>query len=62
MGKRQPPRERQRSRLSHHPIPDKFAHERIAPPIRPLNARQADYLDALRHSEQVFVLDRKSVV
>lgn len=56
MGKQRPPRSRQRSRLSEKPIPDKFRHERNLPPIRPLNATQAAYLDALRCSEQVFVL------
>ena len=34
----------------------KFEHERILPPIKPLNANQADYLDALRTSPQVVVL------
>lgn len=56
MGKPRPPRERHRSRLSERPIPDKFRQERNPPPIRPLNPRQAEYLDALQHSEQVFVL------
>lgn len=56
MGKRREPRERQRSRLSHHHVPDKFAHERTAPPIAPRNATQARYLHALATYEQVFVL------
>jgi phosphate starvation-inducible PhoH-like protein len=34
----------------------KFEAERILPPIKPLNATQADYLDALRSSPQVIVL------
>lgn len=34
----------------------KFDHERSLPPIRPLNATQADYLDALRTSPQTVVL------
>ena len=34
----------------------KFEVERAPPPIRPLNPRQADYLDALRTSPQVVVL------
>ncbi len=34
----------------------KFRAERMPPPIRPLNANQADYLDALRSSPQVIVL------
>ncbi len=35
---------------------EKHRAERAAPPIRPLNANQADYLDALRSSPQVIVL------
>jgi phosphate starvation-inducible PhoH-like protein len=38
------------------PRPHKFATERALPPIKPLNATQADYLDALRESPQVVVL------
>ena len=39
------------------PLPKpKHLPERIAPPIRPLNAAQADYLDALRASPQVIAL------
>lgn len=34
----------------------KFEHERTLPPIKPLNATQADYLDALRTSAQIVVL------
>jgi phosphate starvation-inducible PhoH-like protein len=34
----------------------RFHSERLPPPIRPLNPRQADYLDALRSSPQVVVL------
>jgi phosphate starvation-inducible PhoH-like protein len=34
----------------------KYVAERAPPPIRPLNATQADYLDALRASPQVIVL------
>jgi phosphate starvation-inducible protein PhoH and related proteins len=34
----------------------KFAHERNLPPIKPLTATQADYLDALRSSPQTVVL------
>jgi phosphate starvation-inducible PhoH-like protein len=34
----------------------KFGAEREPPPIEPLNARQADYLDALYTSDQVVVL------
>jgi phosphate starvation-inducible protein PhoH and related proteins len=34
----------------------KYSAERTPPPIRPLNATQADYLDALRSSAQVIVL------
>jgi phosphate starvation-inducible PhoH-like protein len=34
----------------------KYRAERSPPPIRPLNANQADYLDALRSSPQVIVL------
>ncbi len=34
----------------------KFDHERNLPPIKPLTATQADYLDALRVSPQVVVL------
>lgn len=34
----------------------KHRAERTPPPIRPLNANQADYLDALRSSPQVIVL------
>ena len=34
----------------------KFDRERLLPPIKPLNATQADYLDALRTSPQVVVL------
>lgn len=56
MGKRHP-RERPRIRLSScPPIPEKFQHERQAPPIHALNDNQALYLDALRSREQVFVL------
>jgi phosphate starvation-inducible protein PhoH and related proteins len=38
------------------PRPKKFETERALPPIKPLNATQADYLDALRESPQVVVL------
>jgi phosphate starvation-inducible PhoH-like protein len=34
----------------------KFDNERLLPPIKALNATQADYLDALRKSPQVIVL------
>jgi phosphate starvation-inducible protein PhoH and related proteins len=34
----------------------KFEHERVLPPVKPLNPTQADYLDALRTSSQVIVL------
>ena len=34
----------------------KYRAERTPPPIRPLNANQADYLDALRANAQVIVL------
>jgi phosphate starvation-inducible PhoH-like protein len=34
----------------------KYRPERVPPPIRPLNATQADYLDALQSSPQVIVL------
>jgi phosphate starvation-inducible protein PhoH and related proteins len=34
----------------------KFDHERSLPPIKPLNATQADYLDALRTRPQTIVL------
>ena len=34
----------------------KFEHERVLPPIKALNATQADYLDALRSSPQIIVL------
>jgi phosphate starvation-inducible protein PhoH and related proteins len=35
---------------------EKYRAERTPPPIQPLNANQADYLDALRSSPQVIVL------
>jgi phosphate starvation-inducible protein PhoH and related proteins len=38
------------------PRPEKFETERALPPIKALNATQADYLDALRESPQVVVL------
>jgi phosphate starvation-inducible PhoH-like protein len=38
------------------PRPNKFASERALPPIKALNATQADYLDALRECPQVVVL------
>lgn len=56
MGKRNPPRERQRGRLSNRSIPEKFRQERNPPPIHPLNENQARYLAALQSAEQVFVL------
>ena len=34
----------------------KFQGERSLPPIKPLNATQDDYLDALKNSSQVVVL------
>ncbi|MBB4197975.1 phosphate starvation-inducible protein PhoH [Rhodoblastus sphagnicola] len=34
----------------------KFQHDRNPPPIKALNATQADYLAALRHSQQIVVL------
>jgi phosphate starvation-inducible PhoH-like protein len=55
MGKSKP-RERPRSRLSRHNVPEKFEHERSFLPIKPLNHAQAAYLDALAHAPQVFVL------
>jgi len=38
------------------PRPSKFETERALPPIKALNATQADYLDALRECPQVVVL------
>ncbi|MCW2285106.1 phosphate starvation-inducible PhoH-like protein [Rhodoblastus acidophilus] len=34
----------------------KFQHDRSPPPIKPLNPTQAEYLAALKHSQQVVVL------